>query len=63
MAEEADNQEAPEVTPEMIEAGIGALWPVEVPPTKLEAEVVSRVFAAMWRAMASMDHKSRQQTL
>lgn len=40
-----------EITPEMIEAGLAALWPVEVPEWEAPAAVVERVYRGMAKAL------------
>lgn len=42
------------ITPEMIEAGLAALWPTEVRPYQDEAEVLGRIFRAMVRECPSL---------
>ena len=42
-----EGRDRPAITPAMIEAGIAALWPCELPPATVEAEVVARVYEAM----------------
>ena len=40
-----------EITEEMVEAGLAALFPSEVAAWEVPADVVSRVFSAMWSVL------------
>ena len=40
------------ITPEMVEAGLGALWPTEVAPYLIEDEVIAAIYRAMSQATA-----------
>ena len=53
-----------EVTEEMVEAGLAALFPSSVLPWEVPAEVVTRVFDAMLRAWPDQGwlHTSRLET-
>jgi hypothetical protein len=42
----------PEVTAEMVSAGLAALWPCELHPCQDEAEVLAKVFRAMVKCRA-----------